>query len=548
MQDENKTREQLINELQQLQQLQQLRQLPSCASKGLNPEDERQREMEVFLANILSSIPDAIIVVDKELNILFANHAMGKWHFHKMPLLGKKCFEALHDHHEPCSGCPAQETLRSGGKSSAVIPLVESDGRIIGWEEISSFPFMDPATFQITGAIVYVRDITRSKQMERALEDLLNFQQILIDSVPVPIFYNDPSGLFLGCNTAFENLIGHQREEVSNKSIYDLVPDELADIFKEKDLALLSNREVQVQEFEFKEDNENSRVILLHKAVFPHLDGQPGGLIGAVIDVTARKQAEAKLRQAYDEVEGLVRERTAELLEANIALRKEIMVRQRAEDQITASLQEKVVLLREIHHRVKNNLQIISGLIELSTNRTRNREAQDLLKNAMDKINTMSFIHKQLYQSDRFDQIDLGIHIRELVQYLMQLYGSRVLSVAYTIDSTDVYLTVTQAIPCSLVLNEVIANALKHAFTGRESGQIDISIRQTDDDRVIISVKDNGIGIPEEVDLEKANTLGLKLIRKLTQQQLKGKIQIIRQGGTEIRIEFEITKEETKNG
>jgi PAS domain S-box-containing protein len=542
MQDENKTKEQLVNELQQL------RQMLFRAPQGLNLEEENQQEMEAFLANILSSIPDAIIVVDKELNILFVNHAMVKWHFHNMPLLGKKCFEVLHKKKEMCCRCPAQETFLTGRKSQAVIPLVESDGQIIGWEEISSFPFMDLVTFQIKGAIVYVRDITRSKLMERALEDLLNFQQILIDSVPVPIFYNDPSGLFLGCNTAFENLIGQKRQEISNKSVYDLVPDELVDMFKERDLNLLSDRQAQVQEFEFIGDNNNKRVILLHKAVFPQMDGQPGGLIGAVIDVTERKQAEDKLRRAYDEVERLVRERTAELLETNIALRNEILIRQRAEDQINASLQEKVVLLREIHHRVKNNLQIISGLIELSSNRTQNREAQDLLKNAMDKINTMSFIHKQLYQSDRFDQIDLGIHIRELVQYLLQLYGSRVLSVAYDIDSTAVYLTVTQAIPCSLVLNEVISNALKHAFKGRENSQIDISIHRTDDARVIISVKDNGIGMPEEVDLEKANTLGLKLIRKIIQQQLKGKIKIIRQGGTEIRIEFEITKEETKHG
>jgi PAS domain S-box-containing protein len=542
MQDEYKNKEQFINEVQLL------RQMPFFASKGLDIEEDNQREVEAFLANILSSIPDAIIVVDKDLNILFANHAMGKWHFHKMPLLGKKCFEVLQDKKEPCLRCPAQETLLSGGKFRAVMPLMESDGQIIGWEEINSFPFMDLVTFQIKGAIVYVRDITKSKQMERALEDLLNFQQILIDSVPVPIFYNDTSGLFLGCNIAFENLIGQNREEMSNKSVYDLVPDELVDIFKENDIALLSNHQAQVEEFEFKEDNKINRVILLHKAVFPQPDGQPGGLIGAVIDVTERKQVEDKLRRAYDEVERLVRERTAELLETNIALRNEILVRQRAEDQIKASLQEKVILLREIHHRVKNNLQIISGLIELSSNRTQNREAQDLLKNAMDKINTMSFIHKQLYQSDRFDQIDLGIHMRELVQYLMQLYGSRGLSVAYTIDSNDVYLTVTQAIPCSLVLNEVISNALKHAFKGRENGQIDISIRRTDDERVIISVKDNGIGIPEEVDLEKANTLGLKLIRKITQQQLKGKIQIMRKDGTEIRIEFEITKEETKDG
>jgi len=218
----------------------------------------------------------------------------------------------------------------------------------------------------------------------------------------------------------------------------------------------------------------------------------------------------------------------------------DVTERKRAEEQIKASLKEKEELLGEIHHRVKNNLQIISSLLDLSSMRTRNQEEIDLFTDARAKIHTMALIHSQLYRSTRFDQIDMESHIRELADYLSQIYASRLITPV--IECSGVYLSLTQAIPCALVLNELISNAYKHAFKAEQKGTIEISMQRSVEDTIFIRVKDDGTGIPNEVDIYKTDTLGLKLVRNLIQQQLKGKIQVERNKGTEFIIEFKILK------
>ena len=212
--------------------------------------------------------------------------------------------------------------------------------------------------------------------------------------------------------------------------------------------------------------------------------------------------------------------------------------RKLAEEKIQASIKEKEVLLKEIHHRVKNNLQIISSLLDLSRRRTENQEAVDLLSDARAKVHTMALIHAQLYQSDRFDRIDMGRHIQELFNFLAAIYETKSRFVTYLAKPSDVFLELTQAIPCSLVLNELISNAFKHAFKEGEKGRIEASIQSTADDTILIKVKDDGRGIPEEIDIDKTNSLGFKLARNLVQGQLGGKIRVEGNGGTEIVIEF----------
>ena len=251
--------------------------------------------------------------------------------------------------------------------------------------------------------------------------------------------------------------------------------------------------------------------------------------IKAAIEVAlCRKDLEQRLRESEEQLE------------------REIAERKRAEEQAKASLREKEVLLEEIHHRVKNNLQLISGLLDMSSMRTHSQDVIDLIKDARAKIHIMALIHNQLYRSERFDQIDLGSHVREMVSYLSQVYANRKKLITPVIEHSDVYLSVTQAIPCALALNEVISNAFKHAFIEGQKGTIEISIQSLADDTIFIRVKDDGIGIPEGIDIYKADSLGLKLIRNLVQEQLKGKIQIDRNNGTDVSIEFKISKEKVK--
>jgi len=217
----------------------------------------------------------------------------------------------------------------------------------------------------------------------------------------------------------------------------------------------------------------------------------------------------------------------------------------KAEEQVKVSLKEKEVLLREIHHRVENNLQILSSLLDLSSMQTQDPEAIVLFTEARATIHTMALIHSQLYQSDRFDQIDMEYHIHELIGFLSRIYASDLITPI--IDCSDVYLSITQAIPCALVTNELVSNAYKHAFAEGQKGTIHIPLRLSAGGTIFLSVKDDGIGIPDEVDIYTTDSLGLKLVANLVQQQLKGEIHVIRDKGTEFIVDFKLVKEEGIN-
>jgi two-component sensor histidine kinase len=132
----------------------------------------------------------------------------------------------------------------------------------------------------------------------------------------------------------------------------------------------------------------------------------------------------------------------------------------------------------------------------------------------------------------------MGGHMRKLVDYLSHTYAGRRRSIHTMIEASDVYLTVSQAIPCALVLSEIISNAFKHAFAERQKGTIEISMQRSPDNTIFVTVKDDGVGMPGEIDINKVDGLGLKLTRNLVQDQLKGKIQVKRSTGTDVSIEF----------
>jgi PAS domain S-box-containing protein len=222
---------------------------------------------------------------------------------------------------------------------------------------------------------------------------------------------------------------------------------------------------------------------------------------------------------------------------------RDITERKQAGERIRASLKEKEVLLAEVHHRVKNNFQVISSLLDMIRMRTQNQEAIDLLTDARSKIYTMALVHAQLYEQKRFDQIELASHVRKLAEHLRQVYSSKGPTIGLVLEPSDVYLTLNQAIPCALVMNEVLSNAFRHAFKEAQQGTVEVSISKSDDDMVLIRVKDGGIGIPEEMDIDKAKTLGLKLVKNIVGSQLKGRVQVSRDNGTEVIIAFKALPE-----
>jgi two-component sensor histidine kinase/HAMP domain-containing protein len=259
-------------------------------------------------------------------------------------------------------------------------------------------------------------------------------------------------------------------------------------------------------------------------------------------EVRERKQIEVELKHHRVQLEHVVEMRTAQLTDANLQLKQEIEERRRAEKDIRRALEEKVVLLGEIHHRVKNNLQIIASLLEMSRHRARTPEAAEQLGEAHAKIFTMALIHSQLYRNDRFEEVNMERHARKLFTHLSNLYCKT--KIDARIDMSGLRLPITQAIPCALILNELISNAFKYAFEGRSDGMLRISMRKAGRAAIRLEVRDDGPGMPEDLDIDRTHSLGLKLVRNLAVHQLKGKLHVDGRPGTRVQIRFPLTGED----
>ncbi|MEW6259869.1 MAG: histidine kinase dimerization/phosphoacceptor domain -containing protein [Thermodesulfobacteriota bacterium] len=249
-----------------------------------------------------------------------------------------------------------------------------------------------------------------------------------------------------------------------------------------------------------------------------------------------RRQTEEALLLTIENMERRIEERTADIHRINEVLTAEIAERKRSEAQYRSALAEKEVLLLEIHHRVKNNLQIISSLLDMTRNRSKDPRVIEALTAARNKIYAMSLINAQLYQSNRFDRIDMHTFIRNLTASLGML-STDYRQVTYRIDAENFFMSVTHANPVALILNEILSNCLKHAFVEQDDGIIDISLRREGAYNVL-TVSDNGRGLPKDIDVRETQTLGLKLVRNLVLLQLKGRLSIRSAQGTIVTVTF----------
>ena len=206
-----------------------------------------------------------------------------------------------------------------------------------------------------------------------------------------------------------------------------------------------------------------------------------------------------------------------------------------AEDKIKASLEEKEILLRELHHRVKNNLQIILSLINLQSNGIKNPENLEIFRESQSRVKSLAIIHEKLYRSADFANINFEEYIESLVNYLLSYYSADSIEVIINVKK-DIVLNMDTAVPCGLIINELVTNSLKHAFNSNKSGKIYITL-QSDNSCFTLIVCDNGKGLPTGVDLNNPQKLGLQLVKSLT-DQLEGKIEYNRSEITEFKIQF----------
>jgi PAS domain S-box-containing protein len=216
----------------------------------------------------------------------------------------------------------------------------------------------------------------------------------------------------------------------------------------------------------------------------------------------------------------------------------DITERKRVERELQESLQEKEVLLQEVHHRVKNNLQVISSLLYLQSLEAQGQDSRHMLEDTRHRVRSMALVHEKLYGSHDLARLDFGGYVQSLVSSLQQSLATDGSAVQIELDVPELMLDVDQALPCGLIINELISNSLQHAFAGREAGRIHIGFEERDG-RFSLQVSDDGVGLPDDVDLATPTSLGLALVRMLV-EQLQGSLEIASEGGTEFNIVFPI--------
>ncbi len=221
----------------------------------------------------------------------------------------------------------------------------------------------------------------------------------------------------------------------------------------------------------------------------------------------------------------------------------DISGRKKAEERIKKSMEEKEVLLKEIHHRVKNNLQIISSLLSLQRNYIKDEETLRIFIDCQERIRTMALIHEKLYQSDDLANVNFPEYVWELVMGLFQSYKCQPDRVRFNIDVEDISLNIDTAIPVGLIINELVSNSLKHAFPGKRKRELYVKLGKINDrgkegeDSYVLVVRDNGIGFPADIDYHKSGSLGMTLVDAMV-KQLYGIIDIDREKGTQFTIKF----------
>ncbi|PKK90083.1 MAG: hypothetical protein CVV64_11230 [Candidatus Wallbacteria bacterium HGW-Wallbacteria-1] len=312
----------------------------------------------------------------------------------------------------------------------------------------------------------------------------------------------DSSGLITRANRTFAEMTGNQAADLSGRNIFDFLvgQDDLEAEFAGENWP---NREIFRREMFFRR-NDGSRAYCLvsGKSLKPVTDS---AFIMVVDDITQKVDAEALLK---------------------------------------ASLREKEQLIHEVNHRVKNNLQVVASLIDMASLRLSNGHTPEVLGNIRSKIHTIAMIHEQLYQGESLYDIDMGTHLRALMRYIRSTYDALIRSstcvVTIDIDREGVKIPISRAIPFSLVLNELVSNAFKHAMASRSDGELKVSMWTDDDGKVFAEVRDNGPGMDLSIDLDKTGNLGLKLVRNIVSLQLKGTFEIVGGEGLCVKVSFRI--------
>jgi len=382
------------------------------------------------------------------------------------------------------------------------------------------------------------REIGVRKKVEHAIRREMEFSDRLLNSSIDGIVAFDSDCKYTLWNPGMETMTGINKTKALGKSAFEVLPF-LKEIGEDKYFyeTLKGNYVIAKDRwFYIPETGKEGYFEAYYSPLFDP-DKKVIGGIAIIRDSTQRKYGLEALERSKEELERRVIERTSALSKVNEDLRNEIIERKRAEEKINASLQEKVVLLREIHHRVKNNLQVISSLLNLQSGYIEDKKSLEIFRESQTRVRSMALIHEKLYQSKDLNKIEFSEYIESLIKDLFKSYNIDFDRIKLNSKLEGIFFEIDTAILCGLIINELVSNSLKHAFPLNKKGEIFISLDKDDNNKYTLILKDNGIGFPPNVDFRKTESLGLQLVTTLT-EQLGGTIELHKNGYTEFIIAF----------
>lgn len=404
---------------------------------------------------------------------------------------------------------------------------------------------------QDSGVDVYMRDITERKRAEEALQNNIRLLEDVMEGSTSPIFLKDLEGKFISINSALERMLGMSRQELKGKTDYDIAPKGLADYWRSHDKKVIGTRKaIQIEETANFQDRHY--IFLSNK--FPLVDtyGQIYGVGAISHDITDRKKAEEELTQKNEDLQAAYEEvaSTQEELRQNV---EELSLRERelvkSEANLKDALAEKEILLSEIHHRVKNNLTAFISLLSLDGSYENTEGGRALRKDLQNRARSMALIHETLYRTGKFSNVDMETYLTTLLSQIAGTFAENT-KIRAIINVHDVALDLARATTAGLIINELVTNSFMYAFppgfdcmaVRGEPCAIRISLT-SGDGIYVLTVADNGRGLPEGFDPLTTKSLGLKLVNFLARHQLRAEIRVRSEKGTEFIFRMKKTEE-----
>jgi PAS domain S-box-containing protein len=513
--------------------------------------EEALRHNEATLNAILQSSPIPKFVIDRNHRVISWNKALEETSgIMARDVIGtNQHWRAFYEQERPClsdllvDGATEKipqiyadkykksEITDGAYEATDFFPHLGEHGR---WLHFIAAPIIDSSGSMI-GAVETLEDITRLVETGRALRESEERYRTLIDQVPDYVIVHR-NGILLYTNPSAASHLGYDRNYLIGKPITLFITTEHHEKVKQMMLTRIAGEKVAPYEMNIIAQNGTHHTVLVNGARIQYM-GEPASL-NLLTDITTIKEAEETITRANEILEKRVAERTEALTRANEQMGVEIAARKKAEQEITRSLEEKDLLLREIHHRVKNNLQIIASLLKLQSRYISDEKVLGAIQDTQSRVRAMALVHERIYRSSNIVEINLKDYLNYLTKQIFQFYNIQQYQIGITVTMDDIMADIDTAIPFGLIINELVSNSLKHAFPDGRKGMVSIECTPQDANRLRFVYHDNGAGMPTGFDWKNTESLGLRLVNSLV-DQLNGTIDLGTGEGTTFIIEIQ---------